>query len=85
MNRIVKEHYPVEKLPEDLREGFAQGALVRVTLIVEDKDADAAILEELDRKLDKARADVARGLALGPDAVLKELEAHEAARSAKLA
>ncbi len=40
MNRIVKESYPVEKLPEDLRVGFEAGRLVRVTLIVEDRSGD---------------------------------------------
>lgn len=35
MNRIVKEHYPVEKLPEDLREGLPEGTQVRVTLDLE--------------------------------------------------
>jgi hypothetical protein len=32
MNRIVKEHYPASKLPEDLREGLAPGAEVTVTI-----------------------------------------------------
>lgn len=32
MNRIVREHYPVEKLPEDLREGLAHSAFVTVTV-----------------------------------------------------
>ena len=32
MNRIVREHYPVEKLPEDLREGLAAGQQVTVTV-----------------------------------------------------
>lgn len=34
MNRIVREHYPVEKLPEDLREGLAADADVRVVVEV---------------------------------------------------
>ena len=29
MNRIVKEHYPASKLPEDLREGLARGPRLR--------------------------------------------------------
>jgi len=33
MNRIVREHYPVEKLPEDLREGIPAGQ--QVTVVVE--------------------------------------------------
>lgn len=32
MNRIVREHYPVEKLPEDLRESVADEERVRVVL-----------------------------------------------------
>lgn len=34
MNRIVRKHYPVSKLPEDLREGFTDGAEVMVTIEV---------------------------------------------------
>ncbi|WP_111563117.1 hypothetical protein [Rhizobium sp.] len=37
MNKIVRDHYPVANLPEDLREGFADDATVRVVLEVEDK------------------------------------------------
>jgi hypothetical protein len=36
VNKIVREHYPVENLPEDLREGLQAGATVRVVLEVED-------------------------------------------------
>ncbi len=36
MNKIVREHYPVERLPEDLREGLQPGATVRVVLEVDD-------------------------------------------------
>ncbi len=36
MNKIVREHYPVANLPEDLREGLETGATVRVVLEVED-------------------------------------------------
>jgi hypothetical protein len=32
MNRIVREHYPVEKLPEDLREGIPAAEQVTVTV-----------------------------------------------------
>ncbi len=35
MNRLVREHYPVSKLPEDLREGFEAESNVRVTVDVE--------------------------------------------------
>lgn len=43
MNRIVRENYPVEKLPEDLRAGFPQGGTVTVTL----DEAHKPTLEEL--------------------------------------
>jgi hypothetical protein len=36
MNRIVKAHYPVSSLPEDLREGFDPSG--EVTVIVEAMD-----------------------------------------------
>ena len=32
MNRIVREHYPVEKLPENLWEGIPAGEQVTVTV-----------------------------------------------------
>ena len=34
-NKIVVPHYPVEKLPEDLRQGIAGGRMVRVTVEAE--------------------------------------------------
>ncbi|HSI42538.1 MAG TPA: hypothetical protein VLA00_18480 [Xanthobacteraceae bacterium] len=34
MNKIVREHYPVENLPEDLRVGI-EGPYVRVTVVAE--------------------------------------------------
>ncbi|MCA3563396.1 MAG: hypothetical protein IOC90_00270 [Methylocystis sp.] len=36
MNKIVRTHYPVEKLPEDLRFGFSGSETV--TIIVKDDD-----------------------------------------------
>lgn len=35
MNKIVREHYPVDRLPEDLREGI-EGPYVRVTIVREE-------------------------------------------------
>ena len=32
MNRIVRDHYPASKLPDDLREGIDPGAEVVVTV-----------------------------------------------------
>lgn len=42
MNKIVREHYPVANLPEDLREGLAAGATVRVVLEVEEATSFSA-------------------------------------------
>jgi hypothetical protein len=83
MNKIVREHYPVENLPEDLRVGFAAGSFVRVTLVVGEEQMDEAILSDLDRKLETAHRAVEAGLGLGPDEVLKAIEAHEAKWLAK--
>ncbi len=35
MNKIVRDHYPVEKLPPDLRQGLADRSTVRVVIEVE--------------------------------------------------
>ena len=35
MNKIVREHYPVENLPADLREGLEAGSTVRVVVEME--------------------------------------------------
>jgi stress response protein YsnF len=35
MNRIVKEHYPASKLPEDLRTGVDPAATVTITIVEE--------------------------------------------------
>lgn len=34
MNRIVKDHYPAERLPDDLRADLPEGADVRITIEV---------------------------------------------------
>lgn len=49
MNRIVKEHYPVAKLPEELREGLdpAELATVTITLEVKQPRRKTMTLEEI--------------------------------------
>lgn len=37
MNKIVRDHYPVASLPEDLREGFDPVGTVRVVIEVEER------------------------------------------------
>jgi hypothetical protein len=36
MNRIVREHFPIEKLPPELREGLAPETRVTVTIELEE-------------------------------------------------
>ncbi|MCU0886200.1 MAG: hypothetical protein MUC44_14920 [Beijerinckiaceae bacterium] len=37
MNRIVREHFPVERLPEELRVGLDPGAVATITVILEEQ------------------------------------------------
>lgn len=55
MNRIVKEFYPVEKLPDDLRAGFEGKRLVRV--VIEEAQAGKKLSrQELIDRLSEIRA-----------------------------
>ncbi len=47
MNKIVREHYPVAKLPDDLRPSGDPGARVTVTIEEETKPASVMTLEEI--------------------------------------
>jgi hypothetical protein len=49
MNRIIKEHYPASRLPEDLREGVDPAAIVTVTVVEEEAKPPKKIMsvEEL--------------------------------------
>lgn len=48
MNRIIREHYPASKLPEDLRAGVDPSATVTVTIVEEEKRPEKVIsLEEI--------------------------------------
>jgi hypothetical protein len=40
MDRIVKEHYPAARLPDDLREGLDPAQLVTITVAVEEKQSE---------------------------------------------
>lgn len=64
MNKIVREHYPVERLPEDLRAELGVARTVKVVIETEDKqpqtiDVKAAIAElrELRSKLKPSSED----------------------------
>lgn len=43
MNKIVRDHYPVENLPADLREGLGEGKTVRVVVEVEAEQRDVPL------------------------------------------
>ena len=67
MNRIVKEHYPASKLPEDLRAGVDPAATVTVTIVEEQRHSGGVSLEEIFaarkppfRSMDEIDADLRR-------------------------
>jgi hypothetical protein len=80
MNRIVREHYPVSALPEDLKVGLGDATHVR--LVVEYGAEDDALLADLDRKLHKAMADLDAGHGLTADEVRNDMKIHAAVRTA---
>jgi hypothetical protein len=48
MNRIIREHYPASKLPEDLRAGVDPSSTVTVTIVEEVKRPEKVMtLEEI--------------------------------------
>jgi predicted transcriptional regulator len=59
MTRIIHPHYPVEKLPDELRAAF--GNATHVHLTVKDKVAEERLLAEIDAALDRGLADFAAG------------------------
>lgn len=40
MNRIVREHYPASRLPEDLRDGMDPSSTVTITVVEEERRPD---------------------------------------------
>jgi predicted transcriptional regulator len=59
MTRIAHPHFPVEKLPDELRAAF--GNATHVHLTVKDKDAEARLKAEINAALDRGLADIAAG------------------------
>lgn len=55
MNKIVLEHYPASKLPEELRGEIAPGASVKIT-VEEESGRRPMTREELHKSLLDARA-----------------------------
>lgn len=57
MNKIVREHYPISKLPPELREGMPINGVARVSISLE---RPKETMESLREELDKVRAGMAR-------------------------
>jgi hypothetical protein len=48
MNKIIREHYPASRLPEDLRAGVDPSSTVTVTIVEEEKRPQKVMtLEEI--------------------------------------
>jgi hypothetical protein len=47
MNKIVREHYPAAKLPEELRAGIDPNASVTITVEIEENPSAVMSLEEM--------------------------------------
>ncbi len=80
MNKIVREHYPVEKLPEDLRAGLSAGQSVTITVeeevaLIPDDTFDELVAEILRNPkpmtLSEARALVGPRNVSGEEAVAR--------------
>ena len=52
MNRIIRQHYPASRLPDDLREGIDPGGHVTVTVVEEEQRPTR---EKLAQLLEQAR------------------------------
>ncbi|MFA6204649.1 MAG: hypothetical protein WC689_00395 [Methylocystis sp.] len=47
MNKVVREHFPASKLPDELREGIDPGASVTITVETEAAPENILSLEEM--------------------------------------
>ncbi len=47
MNKIIKTHYPVADLPEDLRQGLDPGKLATITVSIEGNQPATLTLDEI--------------------------------------
>lgn len=71
MNRIVKDHYPAERLPDDLRDNIPVGADIRITIEVLRAPLSR---EQMLSALDTFRAEVLKTGAHSTDAVARVRE-----------
>jgi hypothetical protein len=67
MKKIVTEHYPVEKLPEELRAGIEGGQVVRVTV-----ETEVAVSQLSARSL-RSFLGIAPGRYGDPDEIVEEV------------
>jgi hypothetical protein len=47
MNRVIREHYPVSRLPDDLRGDLDPASTVTVTVVADEKPEKVMSLEEI--------------------------------------
>lgn len=74
MNKIVREHYPVEKLPEDLRAELGLARMVTVTIEAEQPARDVEFerqRSEVISALRQARASIKEGSNAVSDSVAR--------------
>ncbi|MEM5581602.1 hypothetical protein WNZ15_04015 [Roseibium sp. AS2] len=64
MNRIVRKHFPVDKLPVELREGLPEGVEVTVTLETEPRARAAFDRVKFREGLDRARTSLGQTISL---------------------
>ncbi|POF34019.1 hypothetical protein [Roseibium marinum] len=64
MNRIVRKHFPVDKLPEELREGLPEGVEVTVTLETELETQADFDKDRFQDDLDRVRATLKQTVSL---------------------
>ena len=80
MSTIVREHYPVSSLPDDLRVGLPDDGWVRISLEIDDLLAtDVALGARLDGALAEGTADLDGGHARSLDDVRRDLRAERPA------
>lgn len=70
MNKIVREHYPASKLPEDLREGLPEGAMVRI--VIDEVPPDAAATDAAPRTAEELLEHLRKFRASRPNSVTAE-------------
>ncbi|WP_037545975.1 hypothetical protein [Stappia stellulata] len=64
MNRIIKKHYPAEKLPLDLRAGLPSGAFVNITIETENGKRAPSTVETLKADLERVRSNLKKQVSI---------------------